>query len=87
MNVAAIVLDEMKGRNVVQDGEDYGADSGERQEETYGSHKKTAARPVGDAFVDRFAQGRAVAQEQKESCYCDCQQEYEPGVGHGELEH
>jgi hypothetical protein len=55
MDVAASVLDEMKGRNVVQNSEDYGAHSGERQEETYGSYKETAARPVRDAIVKNLA--------------------------------
>jgi hypothetical protein len=71
MNVAAIVFDEMKGRNVVQDGEDYGADSGKRQEEADGRHEETAVRAVGQAIVDGLAERRAVAQEHQESCYRD----------------
>jgi hypothetical protein len=55
MNVAVVVLDEMKGRNVVQDSEDYCADSGERQEETYRGYEETAARAIGDAVVDLLA--------------------------------
>jgi len=86
MNVAAIVLDEMERRNVVQDGEDYRADSGKRQEEAYGSYEETAMRAVGQAFVDGLAQGRAVAHEHQESRYRDRQQEYEPGVGHALLD-
>jgi hypothetical protein len=81
------VLDEMKGRNLMQDGEDYCADSGERQEETYGGYEQTTARSIGDAFVDSLAQRRAIGQEQQESGYRDCEQEDEPGVGHEVLEH
>jgi hypothetical protein len=87
MNVTAVMLDEMKRRNLVQDGEDYGADSGEGQKETYGGYEETAAGAVWDAFVDSLAQGRAVGQEQQESRYRDREQEYEPGVGHRVLEH
>jgi hypothetical protein len=53
--VAAAVLDEMERRNMVQDGEDYGANSGERQEEAYGGYEETAARAIGNAFVDLLA--------------------------------
>jgi hypothetical protein len=87
MDVAPIMLDEMERWNLVQDGKDYGADSGERQEETYRGYEEASARAIGDAFVDSLGQGRALRYEQQESCYYDCEQEYEPGVGHRVLEH
>jgi hypothetical protein len=55
----------MEWWNVVQNGKDHRAHSGEREKETYGSHEETAARAVGNALVDYRAEGRALQQEQQ----------------------
>jgi len=77
----------MERRNVVQNREDYGAHSSEGQKETYGGYEETTPWAVGNALMNYRAERRALQQEKHERGACDCEQEDEPGIGHGVLEH
>src|SRR5580704_241592 len=87
MDMAAAGFDEMKWGNLVQDGEDYGADSGEGEKETYTRHEEPAARLIRNALVDCLAERRALGHEHQKRRDRDRQQEDEPGIGHRILEH
>jgi hypothetical protein len=88
MNVPPTRLDnKMKWRNVVLDGINHGANSGEGKKETDGSNKKPPPRPVRNAFMENGAERCALQQQQQKSRSRDGEQEYEPGIGHATLEH
>jgi len=85
VNMPATVHDEMEWGNIVQNGEDYGTDSGKGQKEAYRSQEEAALRPVWDALVDDPAQRRALGQQKHESRRRDCEQKDEPRVGHAAI--
>jgi hypothetical protein len=68
VDVASTMHDEMKGRNVVEDGIDDGAHSGEGKEEADRSAEQTFARTVRNPFVNELAERRALQQQQQEGC-------------------
>src|SRR3984957_10641156 len=82
VNVPASSLNEMKWRNLVQDGIDHGSDTGKSQKETRRGHEQPPARPFGNALVDGLTQRCSVEQQQHQSRASDREQKYEPRVRH-----
>ena len=82
VDVAPSVVDEVEGRDVMEDGVNDGANRGESEEEADGGNKEALAGTLGNPFANQLTEWCALQKQKEQGSSGERKQKNKPGIFH-----